>query len=394
MKVTGSGSAPTSASPGSGSPAGVTITPGAPPVGSAPPSSVAAALPAAAAAASGTSRPFAPDVGAPDLLPAAAAEGSPEAVAQAAAQEIKLKFGGRELSPTEAQAEYDKLMNRLQGADRTTAAYRSRAEQAVQAAHALQDILRNAGMLSEDGQFLIKSPEQIRAGLTGEPEEEEYKFELPSFLKISDDPAVTDALFGHMEQVAQEKGLRYAFALLTDHMDQVMGQFWERLAGEKGYLPRQFDSKLAGMQPFFQHLEHTGARTKFLSQMQQRIDDSGQPAYPELRDAALIPRLVYIMDRQPEEWRHTEDGFESAIYHLRGQLAYEARTQALQPGEGSGAGAPTVPPRTAARPPSVVVLDQGAPSGIPRPRPGNAAPADDGSRLLTRRGVAGGINWT
>lgn len=355
------------------------------------PAAPAPAAPAPAPAQGGA-QPAPPASNDPQkLFEASAAEPSLEPPPDAGP---KIKFGDKELGLEEAQREYEATVNRLKGADKTTAAYRQRAQQAIDVANQYQQILRNAGMLSEDGNLVMKSPEEIRAAVEKREQPPPYEFKLPKALQVSEDAEARRAYFDHLENVANDKGLKYAFALILDRFDQTMQAFWEQFSGKEGYLERQFSERMAPMQPFFQNLETVNAHARFLQAMSQQTTEEGHQLYPELADREMVARLVPMMDELPAEWRHTPQGFAYAVKALRYQLWQESLQNPQEPVGEEASVPPSTPPK-APRPPVAVVLDKGAPSGVPRPKDRAAASQpDDGSRLLIKRGEAGGFRWT
>jgi hypothetical protein len=317
---------------------------------------------------------------------------------------FRVKLGDREYSPEEATTHYTDVMRRMQAADRNSAAYRERAEQALRAATEFQNILRQRGMLNEEGTLVVESPEDIRARSQGEGEAEP-EFEMPRFFQVGEDgdPAATDAFFRQMENVAAEHGLRFSLALFADHMEQTLKKYHERATA---HYAKQVQKALAPIMPFHETLAATHATGQFLTQMQGVQMPDGHPAYPELSDNQIapvfVPRLVAALDEavaeNGREWAYSPKGFRYIVNALRYEMASEQAQQPAAPP--NSLEQPTAPApaasRVAGRPnvgqSSVMVLD-GAPSGIPRART-NGSAKTDGDRLLRRSaGKIGGMDF-
>lgn len=292
--------------------------------------------------------------------------------------EPRIKLGEREYSVAEAQTYHADLLRRLQGADKTTAKYRERAQQAIDVANQLRDLALKAGLISEDGQFVTRSPEEIRK-LASQPQKpEQEQFQPPDFFKIGDDQQTRQFYIG-LKELAAEKGIEYAFATFADHLNSRMKEFWEGMSGK--YLPGLLDENLAPMRPFFQSLEQTKTRADFLYAMQQERDDSDAYLYPELQDGEKISGLNRIMDRLSAGGMdvHTYEAFQLAVDLLRAQSHNQPPQQPRS--------APPQPARRSAPP----VVTEPAPSGLPRPK-ANGTP-DAARRLLSKQGQFGGMDF-
>jgi hypothetical protein len=315
--------------------------------------------------------------------PPPGAEPQVEAAQEEPGAEIpRWKLGEKEYSQEEAATEWAAQQNRLQGADRTTAAYRERAEQAIKVAQAQQELLRRYGLLDESGRFLTRSPEDFAAQRAGQPAQPEYKFALPDVLDFGEDgmspedkQAATNEFFAGLESVAEQKGLRFAFGIFADHLNRWLGRYHSEFSNQ--FLPRVFDQHIGPWQPFMQSVQETAQRANFLAAMKEQTNPQGQPVYPELQNPDSLPRLIEIMDDMQARGLDvlSPEGFRYAMYSLRATLPARAPSAAPAP-------ARSVPP---------VVLEA-TQSGVPRPKPNGGLP-DASKRLLHQPGVLGGIDF-